>query len=280
MGGEAGSGGNASGGLGGAGASAAGASGASTQSDGGVEPSLDGGDGGAGAGHVTLGTIQQWTASKPAIVNLGTDKNRFCALTGVWGALEKSGAWMDVSVQGGAWMLTGTTGPFMAGEAACVEWVSGADLVVEPPFAWKPGTPAVTLGGTSNRFCALVRLESFFGGAQDSVRIEETEGQFVLSGKSGAAAKAQCISWGSGEKLAAEPEFMWSQGQPPLVLGTVLDRGCWLVGLQGRFAGGGESVKTSLMGASGSDAGEPSSWSLTGTSAQSGVAGWARCLSW
>jgi hypothetical protein len=64
--------------------------------------------------------------------------------------------------------------------------------------------------------------------------------------------------------------FTWSQGQPPVPMGSSAELFCFLTEIQGNFAGGGEMVRIFDSGGS---------WWLGGASQQSGVAARALCIS-
>jgi hypothetical protein len=65
-------------------------------------------------------------------------------------------------------------------------------------------------------------------------------------------------------------EYWWEQGEPPVSMGSVHGRVCFLTRLRGDFEGGGEYVRAFASGGS---------WYLGGGSQQSGVEAAARCLS-
>ena len=68
--------------------------------------------------------------------------------------------------------------------------------------------------------------------------------------------------------LAVTGEFSWSQGQPPVDMGSSTETFCYLTRIQGDFEGGGESVRI---------AGRNGRWFLEGSSQQSGIGAGARC---
>jgi hypothetical protein len=66
-------------------------------------------------------------------------------------------------------------------------------------------------------------------------------------------------------------EYFWGQGYPPQALMDYSGGYCFLTGVTGHFAGGGENAYVSVIG---------TQWVLTGTSQQQGVGAWARCITW
>ncbi len=69
--------------------------------------------------------------------------------------------------------------------------------------------------------------------------------------------------------LSGTYQSSWGQGQPATDLGPTNDRFCFLTGVEGKFEGGSESVHVQI--------GSNNRWQLTGSSAQSGVGGYASC---
>jgi hypothetical protein len=92
----------------------------------------------------------------------------------------------------------------------------------------------------------------------------------AVSGTAGTAASGGTS--GAGPSLPVlEAEVLWKQGEAPRTLGPQGQRYCFLTGLGGRFAGGGEWIAV-----------RPSNgnWIVEGSSLQVGVHARARCLSW
>lgn len=135
---------------------------------------------------------------------------------------------------------------------------------------WSQGQAAVNLGSSSNRFCFLTSIAGKFAGGGESVRLQIVSGQWQLTGTSGqrdVAAIARCQLNVTGADITSES--VWSQGQGEVNLGSTANRACFLMGVQGKFEGGGEAVWVRKSGGN---------YLLGGQSQQAGVGARARCL--
>ena len=113
----------------------------------------------------------------------------------------------------------------------------------------------------------------FAPGHVTSIRLLIQDGHWVAQASdilSGATVggNAACLETGSGAGGDTE-EYSWLQGSPATTMQTTDNYACFLSGIQGVFQGGGESV---TIGSSGTN------YILSGSSQQTGVGAYARCI--
>ncbi|WP_163863322.1 hypothetical protein [Myxococcus eversor] len=141
-------------------------------------------------------------------------------------------------------------------------------LVPSSEYTWSQGHVANPMGITSGRSCFLTRVGGDFEGSGERVDIFQTGGSWYLGGNSSQTSingAARCVS-ASGDTT----EYQWTQSMNyPVNMGTATNRMCYLVGVAGKFNGGGEWVHAYVSGGQ---------WYLSGDSGQSGVRARARCI--
>jgi hypothetical protein len=123
------------------------------------------------------------------------------------------------------------------------------------------------MGTSSGRICFLTRVSGTFG-TNRYVSITNSNGVWWLGGSSaGVSAQARC----RGIFTATPPtEYSWSQGQNPVLMGSIKGRACFLTRVGGDFEGTSERVEVF--------SGNSTSWWLGGSSTQAGVHAKARCV--
>ncbi len=218
----------------------------------------------AGADHTT--PIYTWSEDEQP-KSMGSAYEWFCGFKHIQGKFEGEGEGIFLSideVNGSAqWAMQGRSETHgLYAEAFCIP-------ASVPPkgYSWAQGQPPVKMGSNQGQVCALTGVGGKFEGEGEMVEVSVDNGQWVLYGKSnqkGVNATAACF------KTTAKQSFhRWNEGKPSLVLGSALDRQCFLLSMQGKFEGSGEQVYLFF---------EQGSWRLYGVSNQHGVSTSAVCI--
>ena len=157
---------------------------------------------------------------------------------------------------------------------AAPDAVPPTGLVVEGEVGWDSTHSSIALGAADHRLCFLQQVAGQLAVSGGEVRVYVLDGVWYLGGSAPVivAATARCVRWSDAGGVSTDPSgFDWTQGQAPVAMGAAADRICGLTRVAGRFEGGGELVHAAIAGGA---------WSLSGTSATTGVAASARCLAW
>ena len=177
----------------------------------------------------------------------------------------------------------------IAGAAGCLsaeeaEGAGGAEdevqgqeqaLTYDVSNSWSQGGAPKVLASASDHFCYLTGVRGKFEGAGERVKVEISNGYWVLGGASGTRdvrAFATCVPLTQGtRRFSYTSESYVKQGMGTVNLGPTSDkRICFLTGVTGQFHGAGEEVKVGMVG--------DGTWGLSAKSGTRDVAAWARCL--
>jgi hypothetical protein len=200
---------------------------------------------------------------------LGTTTNRACFLARVAGNFDSGAGDVNVTIDGGEWVMT-VTGP-VDGWAQCLTWPGASEIFADQGTTWTQGEPFKAMGSVTRRFCGLTRMAGRFAGGGEQILVYPYADQWILTGGSaqvGVTAGARCVTWPVTTVLSYTADVPWSQGNPVVDLGPVGNRYCTFSMITGRYHGLGEATYL-LQGAS---------WLLGGASDQADVASRARCL--
>ena len=218
----------------------------------------------------------------------------FCYLTRIGGFYAGIGEQIELKVVDGWWYLDGTSQQSaVSASARCARWTdfsappshSVSDMASS--LAWsREGSyhPSHVALWDFRSFCYLTGLDGKMNGQGESAAVVPGYGAWDLYAQNGTGGllnystegRARCVWLGQQAEVAyvgGNPqslgEFAWSQGQQPVTMATTATADCFLTGVQGKFAGSGESVTITIQNGA---------WVLGGTSQQSGVGARARCV--
>jgi hypothetical protein len=135
-------------------------------------------------------------------------------------------------------------------------------------FTWSAKAPAVKMIHKSKGFCLLSCISGAFAGAGEKVRLTIGEdGFWYLTGKAAQpSVTVQAVSPSINEfqgESAIFKEFTWTAKAPAVKMIHKSKGFCFLSGIGGAFAGGGERVRLTI--------GEDGFWYLAGKAAQPSV---------
>lgn len=128
--------------------------------------------------------------------------------------------------------------------------VDGTKLVIQgTSYTWHQGGPIVYMGSKQDVVCWLIEIGGDFEGHDEFVKIRaETYGdRWYMSGgseQSGVMATAHCIPRAYFGQTLAFSEHNWRWGDATEDLGPAHQRVCFLSGMEGKFEGSGEYVRT------------------------------------
>ena len=218
-------------------------------------------------GRFAVSGSGMWTMGKSA-QGLGEATGRVCYLQYITGRLSSGQALAGTTVRNGSWYLTGDAAPpdgdFSAG-AYCINPGTNFGTV---DGGWHQGQPDVALGATGDRVCFLYAVGGKFEGSGESVYVRPSGGMWYLGGTSkqrGVTARALCIV---RPGINYGPIQNWRQGMGRINLSNQANVACFLTGLSGKFAGGGEQIFVDV---------DNGRWTLGGSSSQQGVSASAVC---
>lgn len=127
-------------------------------------------------------------------VNMGSDRNRLCALASVTGKFEGFGESVEVFAKDGSWWLSGTSQQkHVAATAACIN-ITFSQLNVTP---WKQGEGTKTLSSAHDSICVLNRMIGKFEGFGERITLSWLNGNWQVGGRSqqkDVATTAACIT--------------------------------------------------------------------------------------
>lgn len=222
---------------------------------------------GTGAAVLTQVTPEYSWNQGDVPTTMSPASNTVCFLVRVTGKFSGGGEEVKTYIQNGIWYLGGASKQFgVSATARCLHLNAGSTYT--PEVGWSQGQPGSFMAPEAGNACFLTRMTGKFRGGGEALRISPINGGWVMGGSSHQVAVGgggRCVSIAS-----VSPESSWSQGNSATFLDTVNNRACFLTGVTGNSQGGGESVHVTNFGVQ-------QYWYLTGTSAQAGVAGNARC---
>jgi hypothetical protein len=230
------------------------------------------------AGPVPTGLIveapnQLRTGELP--VALGAATGRFCFLQSVAGMFKAPSHDVAVAVIGATWELHSAA--FDATVIArCVTFAATSGITMTEQFDWTQGQPAVDMGPFGDRICALTRMAGTFNGGGELVHAAGENNRWLLRGTSGVggggvSVSARCLVFPPETAVTFSGETNWAQGDAPATLAPLAQHACVMRLIVGSFLGGGERVSVDASA---------TSWVLSGSSGQQGVAVRSSCMSW
>jgi len=220
-----------------------------------------------------------WTKGEDE-VDLGSTTNRYCFLGEVNGDFDGGAEFVEVVKSDGRWKLRGGSGTSHTIGAGA--YCRNRAKTVTGEATWTKGSPTLNLNTALNvdsgDSCFLTRVKGAFNGGGERVRVQLNGSTWELGGASGASgtlsASVRCVR---DEPMRTVQDDDWHQNDS-LDYGVMVSEvwseptyGCFLMGMQGQFQGGGESVGTWW------DALDHHLVAIGGSSGQFGVAAWGGC---
>ena len=208
----------------------------------------------------------RWWQGAPS-VKMKNSVRWVCFLTRIGGKFEGGGEYVRAFIWKGDWWLGGASQQKGVNAGARCVSITGRMFAYSDEFSWAQGQSAVFMGDAATRVCFLTRVGGGFEGYGERVEILKSSlppygNGFYLGGKSkqsGVHARARCIVYGppgawylnpsNGVQLYppyAEPRAA-NKYYPNVYLYLEKKSSvCFLVGMSGKFEGGGEYIQTVL----------------------------------